>query len=93
MNKLNPHIVSQTTSKEELNILMTIIRARIRREIALLLGEQTSDNVPPGTIVRIYRARYPESKDESFVAMMLDNLRWSFYVGTKKPRTEEGNKY
>lgn len=81
-------------SKREVSVLYKMIRITIRKRLVVLC--EGKPLMSATEVVALYRARYPESMDESLVAKHLKDLRGSHMSidagEVAKHSKEEGNK-
>ncbi|XP_063630531.1 neurofilament heavy polypeptide-like [Cydia splendana] len=69
-------IIDRDTTPEEAEILVKLIRAAIRKDLAIAL--ENKEYMKHAEIIDLYRERHPPEQDEAFVAKILANIRASF---------------
>ncbi|XP_063370376.1 neurofilament heavy polypeptide-like [Cydia amplana] len=80
-------IIEKDTTPEEAEILIKLIRAAIRKDLAIALENQ--EYMKHAEIVDLYRKRHPPEQDEAFVAKILTNIRASFLTPEVKVKEEK----
>ncbi|XP_063390283.1 neurofilament heavy polypeptide-like isoform X2 [Cydia fagiglandana] len=80
-------IIDKDTTPEEAEILVKLIRAAIRKDLAIAL--ENKEYMKHAEIVDLYRERHPPEQDEAFVAKILANIRASFLTPEVKVKEEK----
>ncbi|XP_061725137.1 uncharacterized protein LOC133531058 [Cydia pomonella] len=80
-------IIDKDTTPEEAEILIKLIRAAIRKDLAIAL--ENKEYMKHVEIVDLYRKRHPQEQDEAFVAKILANIRASFLTPEVKIKEEK----
>ncbi|XP_048000120.1 uncharacterized protein LOC125237176 [Leguminivora glycinivorella] len=86
LSQMRPHIDKDATP-EEVDILVKLIRAAIRKDLAIAL--EGKDYMKHVAIVDLYRERHPPEQDAAFVAKILANIRASFMTPEVKVKEEK----
>ncbi|XP_063543401.1 uncharacterized protein LOC134751835 isoform X2 [Cydia strobilella] len=80
-------IIDKDSTPEEADILIKLIRAAIRKDLAIAL--ENKEYMKHVEIVDLYRERHPPEQDEAFVAKILANIRASFLTPEVKVKEEK----